>query len=103
MSKLTRTARLRLPAQSSFLSPPAVAAPRISKTANMSRASVNSLYSDAKQQLDRGRYADGAKLFDEVERQHPYSIWARRAQLLSAYSHYQRAIIPARSARRSDS
>ena len=29
-----------------------------------------------------------AKLFDEVERQHPYSVWARRAQLMSAFSYY---------------
>jgi len=27
-------------------------------------------------------------LFDEVERQHPYSPWARRAQLMSAFSYY---------------
>jgi outer membrane protein assembly factor BamD len=26
--------------------------------------------------------------FDEVERQHPYSDWARRAQLMSAFSYY---------------
>ena len=31
---------------------------------------------------------DAAKLFDEVERQHPYSVWARRAQLMSAFSYY---------------
>jgi outer membrane protein assembly factor BamD len=29
-----------------------------------------------------------AKLFDEVERQHPYSVWARRAQLMSSFSYY---------------
>ena len=29
-----------------------------------------------------------AGLFDEVERQHPYSPWARRAQLMSAFSYY---------------
>ena len=29
-----------------------------------------------------------AKLFDEVERQHPYSTWATQAQLMSAYSYY---------------
>ena len=29
-----------------------------------------------------------AALFDEVERQHPYSVWARRAQLMSAFSYY---------------
>jgi outer membrane protein assembly factor BamD len=27
-------------------------------------------------------------LFDEVERQHPYSVWARRSQLMSAFSYY---------------
>ena len=35
-----------------------------------------------------GNYEDAAKLFDEVERQHPYSVWARRAQLMSAFSYY---------------
>ncbi|HEV2747168.1 MAG TPA: outer membrane protein assembly factor BamD, partial [Allosphingosinicella sp.] len=33
-------------------------------------------------------YQVAAALFDEVERQHPYSIWARRAQLMSAFSYY---------------
>jgi outer membrane protein assembly factor BamD len=27
-------------------------------------------------------------MFDEVERQHPYSSWATQAQLMSAYAHY---------------
>jgi len=49
---------------------------------------VGSLYSGAKRLLDSGRYAEAAQLFDEVERQHPYSIWARRAQLMSAFSYY---------------
>jgi outer membrane protein assembly factor BamD len=49
---------------------------------------VNTLYSLAKQRADRGSYEDAAKLFDEVERQHPYSVWARRAQLMSAFSYY---------------
>lgn len=49
---------------------------------------VGSLYSVAKQLLDSGRYLEAAQLFDEVERQHPYSIWARRAQLMSAFSYY---------------
>ena len=42
----------------------------------------------AKHRLDQGRYKEAAVLFDEVERQHPYSIWARRAQLMSAFSYY---------------
>lgn len=49
---------------------------------------VNSLYNAAKDRLDRKQYKLAAALFDEVERQHPYSIWARRAQLMSAFSYY---------------
>jgi outer membrane protein assembly factor BamD len=49
---------------------------------------VNTLYSLAKTRLDRRDYMNAAKLFDEVERQHPYSVWARRAQLMSSFSYY---------------
>jgi outer membrane protein assembly factor BamD len=49
---------------------------------------VNTLYSLAKERADKGQYELAAKLFDEVERQHPYSVWARRAQLMSAFSYY---------------
>ena len=49
---------------------------------------VNTLYSLAKKRLDIKDYINAARLFDEVERQHPYSVWARRAQLMSAFSYY---------------
>jgi len=49
---------------------------------------VSTLYSAAKKTMDQGQYEDAAKLFDEVERQHPYSVWARRAQLMSAFNYY---------------
>lgn len=49
---------------------------------------VDTLYAAAKNRLDRGDTRDAAALFDEVERQHPYSPWARRAQLMSAFSYY---------------
>jgi len=49
---------------------------------------VDTLYAAAKARLDRGDYKEAAGLFDEVERQHPYSPWARRAQLMSAFSYY---------------
>jgi outer membrane protein assembly factor BamD len=49
---------------------------------------VGTLYSAGKAQLDQGNYKLAAALFDEVERQHPYSIWARRAELMSAFSYY---------------
>jgi outer membrane protein assembly factor BamD len=49
---------------------------------------VESLYAEAQRRLDRGNTLVAAALFDEVERQHPYSPWARRAQLMSAFSYY---------------
>ena len=49
---------------------------------------VDSLYLEAKKRLDAGENKVAAALFDEVERQHPYSPWARRAQLMSAFSYY---------------
>lgn len=49
---------------------------------------VSTLYNSAKLRLDRHQYKLAAALFDEVERQHPYSPWARRAQLMSAFSYY---------------
>ena len=49
---------------------------------------VSSLYAAAKRTMDQGDYETAAKLFDEVERQHPYSVWARRAQIMSAFNYY---------------
>jgi outer membrane protein assembly factor BamD len=49
---------------------------------------VSSLYTAAKKSMDQGDYEQSAKLFDEVERQHPYSVWARRSQLMSAFNYY---------------
>jgi outer membrane protein assembly factor BamD len=49
---------------------------------------VNTLYNAGKELLERGQYVQAAAVFDEVERQHPYSIWARRAQLMSSFSYY---------------
>ncbi len=49
---------------------------------------VETLYSEAKRRLDIGNAPVAAALFDEVERQHPYSPWARRAQLMSSFSYY---------------
>ena len=49
---------------------------------------VNSLYNAGFQRLQQRNYQQAALLFDEVERQHPYSVWARRAQLMSAFSYY---------------
>jgi outer membrane protein assembly factor BamD len=50
---------------------------------------VETLYNQAADQLDTGKYKEAAKGFDEVDRQYPYSEWANRAQLMAAYSHYK--------------
>ncbi len=50
---------------------------------------VEQLYNLAKDSLDRGSYTQAAKYFSEVERQHPYSVWSLRAQLMAAYSFYE--------------
>ncbi len=50
---------------------------------------VETLYNQAVDEMNKRRYAQAALRFDEVERQHPYSIWARRAMLMSAYSYYE--------------
>jgi outer membrane protein assembly factor BamD len=50
--------------------------------------SVYEIYSQAVVHLENGRYEQAALYFDEVERQHPYSVWATKAKLMSAYSYY---------------
>jgi len=50
---------------------------------------VDTLYNQATDQLMAENYKTAAKLFDEVDRQHPYSIWATRAQLMAAYAQYR--------------
>jgi len=47
------------------------------------------IYAEAAKAMEGEEYKQAAKLFDEVERQHPYSQWATRAQLMAAYAHYQ--------------
>ena len=50
---------------------------------------VSQIYNHAMDLLETGWYDTAAKEFDEVERQHPYSIWATKAQLMSGYSNYK--------------
>jgi len=50
---------------------------------------VESIYNRALTELEDGEYEAAAKSFAEVDRQHPYSIWATKAQLMSGYSFYQ--------------
>ena len=87
-----RTALAASLASALLLAPAAHAADAAKKSAKENNRyvarDVETLYNAAKNQLDKRRYKIAAMLFDEVERQHPYSVWARRAELMSAFSHY---------------
>jgi outer membrane protein assembly factor BamD len=50
---------------------------------------VEDIYNEAQNALQEKNYPEAARLFDEVERQHPYSTWATRAQLMAAFSNFQ--------------
>jgi outer membrane protein assembly factor BamD len=49
---------------------------------------VEEIYNSAFEELERRNYITASREFDEVERQHPYSLWARRALVMSAYTYY---------------
>lgn len=51
--------------------------------------SVEELYNAAMDSLLEGEAAEAAEGFAEVERQHPYSTWATRAQIMAAFAYYQ--------------
>jgi outer membrane protein assembly factor BamD len=50
---------------------------------------VELLYLTGADRLDRRQWEDAVGYFREVERQHPYSEWSRRAILMTAFAHYQ--------------
>ncbi|MEO1136335.1 MAG: outer membrane protein assembly factor BamD, partial [Pseudomonadota bacterium] len=50
---------------------------------------VETLYANATRELERRRYDIAIAYFEEVERQHPYSAWARRSMLMKAFAYYQ--------------
>jgi outer membrane protein assembly factor BamD len=52
-------------------------------------SSAEDLYADAREKLSEKDYQGAVELFDEVERQHPYSEWSERSQILSGFTQYQ--------------
>jgi outer membrane protein assembly factor BamD len=50
---------------------------------------VELLYATGADRMDRGLWVQAVDYFQEVERQHPYSEWSRRAILMQAFAHYQ--------------
>ena len=59
------------------------------KKAEYKERSVDEIYNSAMNLLDSKKYKKSSVEFEEVERLHPYSIWATRAQLMSAYVQYK--------------
>jgi outer membrane protein assembly factor BamD len=50
---------------------------------------VDLLYRAGAERLDQRKWSEAVDYFAEVERQHPYSEWSRRAILMQAYAHYE--------------
>jgi outer membrane protein assembly factor BamD len=59
------------------------------ETAASDEIPVEELYNDASKALESKKYVKAAQLFEEVERQHPYSQWATKAELMAAYAYYK--------------
>jgi len=51
---------------------------------------VEDIYNEAMDRMEAGQYVAAAKAFDEVERQHPYSKWATKAQIMAGYAYYMK-------------
>src|SRR6201996_8802019 len=56
---------------------------------NYRERSVEQIYADGWRAIGGGNWELCAAQFNEVERQHPYSPWARRGMLISAFCSYQ--------------
>jgi len=50
---------------------------------------VEKLYNDALSKMEQREYKEAIKAFEEVERQHPYSEWAVRAEIMAAFANYK--------------
>ncbi len=53
--------------------------------------SPQDIFADAQKELAKKNHRRAAKMFDELERLHPYSDLSKKAMLLSAYSSYEAA------------
>src|SRR5579864_5701191 len=50
---------------------------------------VDDLYNKAMDAMVDENYATATKTFDQVESQHPYSVWATKSQLMEVYAQFQ--------------
>ncbi len=66
---------------------PGSAAARRNRVENTDPPDV--IYGNANKLIDRGKYGDAAKAFEDVDINHPYSQEARKAILMAAYAYYK--------------
>ncbi len=59
------------------------------ETTQIKEQSVEELYNKAFYDLEKTKYKQAAKLFEQVEMEFPYSKWATQAKLMSAYAYYK--------------
>ena len=52
------------------------------------------IYTMAKEAMDKENYDRAAEIYDEVDRQHPYSELATKAQLMKGYAYYKEQKYP---------
>lgn len=52
--------------------------------------SPEGLYAAGVEALQARRFSQAVELFDQLERDHPFSTWATNAKIMSAYGEYQR-------------
>lgn len=60
-----------------------------SKTVDTDVSSPESLYQSGYTAFQETDYPKAVEMFNEVERQYPYSVWSERAQIMSAYASYR--------------
>lgn len=52
------------------------------------------IYAEADKLMDRNRFREAAEKFEEVDRDHPYSPYARRAIAMAAFAYYKEGLYP---------
>ena len=67
---------------------------RQARTTPFPTSPADKLYNEGLYLLNNKRdFKAASKKFEEVDRQHPYSDWARKSLLMSAYAYYQAGVL----------
>jgi len=60
-----------------------------STTKNSEPLTAEELYNKGYEELNKTSYSKAASSFEKIELEHPYSKWATKAKLMSAYAYYK--------------